>query len=114
MADASVYILLNVDFKDTYQTAVKNADGLTEIRNCHINVGTGKEISIREVAELIMQTVGFKGELRWDSSKPDRTLRKLTDVTKLHNLGWKLRRELRGCMYGIVRNGRNNRQKNDL
>lgn len=88
MADASVHVLLNVDFKDTYQTAEKNADGLTEIRNCHINVGTGKEISIREVAELIMKTVGFKGELRWDSTKPDGTLRKLTDVSKLHALGW--------------------------
>lgn len=88
MADASVHVLLNVDFKDTYQTAEKNADGLKEIRNCHINVGTGKEISIREVAELIMKTVGFKGELRWDSTKPDGTLRKLTDVSKLHALGW--------------------------
>ena len=88
MADASVHVLLNVDFTDTYQTAEKNADGLKEIRNCHINVGTGKEISIREVAELIMKTVGFKGELRWDSTKPDGTLRKLTDVSKLHALGW--------------------------
>lgn len=88
MADASVHVLLNVDFKDTYGSAVKNADGLTEIRNCHINVGTGKEISIKEVAELILKTIGFKGELRWDSSKPDGTLRKLTDVSKLHSLGW--------------------------
>ena len=88
MADASVHVLLNVDFKDTYGSAVKNADGLTEIRNCHINVGTGKEISIKEVAELILKTIGFKGELRWDLSKPDGTLRKLTDVSKLHSLGW--------------------------
>ena len=88
MADASVHVLLNVDFKDTYDSSVKNADGITEIRNCHINVGTGKELSIREVAEKIMSKIGFKGELRWDSSKPDGTLRKLTDVTKLHNLGW--------------------------
>lgn len=88
MADASVHVLLNVDFKDTYDSSVKNADGITEIRNCHINVGTGKELSIREVAEKIMSEIGFKGELRWDSSKPDGTLRKLTDVTKLHNLGW--------------------------
>ena len=51
-------------------------------------LGTGKEISIREVAEKIMEEIGFKGELRWDSSKPDGTLRKLTDVTKLHGLGW--------------------------
>ena len=88
MADASVHVLLNVDFKDTYDASVKNADGIAEIRNCHINVGTGKELSIREVAEKIMAEIGFKGKLLWDSSKPDGTLRKLTDVTKLHRLGW--------------------------
>ena len=82
MADASVHVLLNVNFKDTYP------EGSKEICNCHINVGTGKEISIREVAEKIMEEIGFKGELRWDSSKPDGTLRKLTDVSKLHGLGW--------------------------
>ena len=88
MADASVHVLLNVDFKDTYDTNVKNADGITEIRNCHINVGTGKEISIRQVAELIQKEIGFRGEIRWDASKPDGTLKKLADVKKLHNLGW--------------------------
>ena len=88
MADASVHVLLNVDFKDTYDATVKNADGITEIRNCHINVGTGKELSIKEVAEKIVEEIGYKGELHWDHSKPDGTLRKLTDVTKLHNLGW--------------------------
>ena len=82
MADASVHVLLNVDFKDTYAPDSK------EIRNCHINVGTGKELSIKEVAEKIIAEIGFKGELQWDASKPDGTLRKLTDVTKLHNLGW--------------------------
>ena len=82
MADASVHVLLNVDFKDTYDPSQK------EIRNCHINVGTGKEVSIRQAAEMIVKEIGFKGELRWDSSKPDGTMRKLTDVTKLHNLGW--------------------------
>ena len=88
MADASVHVLLNVDFKDTYDSSVKNADGITEIRNCHINVGTGKEISIREAAEKIVKEIGFRGELRWDATKPDGTLRKLTDVSKLHSLGW--------------------------
>ena len=87
MADASVHVLLNVNFKDTYGENV-NADGINEVRNCHINVGTGKEISIRSVAELIMKEIGFRGELRWDSTKPDGTLRKLTDVSKLHRLGW--------------------------
>ena len=82
LADASVHVLLNEDFKDTY------APGERDIRNCHINVGTGKELTIREVAEKIMAEIGFKGELRWDASKPDGTMRKLTDVTKLHRLGW--------------------------
>ena len=82
MADASVHVLLNVDFKDTYEPGQK------EIRNCHINVGTGKEVTIREAAEKIIKEIDFKGELKWDSSKPDGTPRKLTDVTKLHNLGW--------------------------
>lgn len=82
MADASVYVLLHVDFKDTYLPNNK------EIRNCHINVGTGKEISIKEVAEKIKKEIDFKGELFWDVSKPDGTPRKLTDVTKLHELGW--------------------------
>ncbi len=88
MADASVHVLLNVDFKDTYDANVKNADGITEIRNCHINVGTGKEISIRQLAELIRKEIGFEGEIRWDATKPDGTLKKLTDVKKLHSLGW--------------------------
>lgn len=82
MADASVHVLLNVDFKDTYE------QGQKEIRNCHINVGTGKEVTIREAAEKIIKEIGFKGSLLWDSTKPDGTPRKLTDVTKLHNLGW--------------------------
>ena len=93
MADASVHVLLNVDFKDTYKENF-NADNINEIRNCHINVGTGKEISIKQVAELIMKEIGFKGELRWDRSKPDGTLKKLTDVTKLHSLGWRHKIEI--------------------
>lgn len=88
MADASVHVLLNVDFNDTFDTSNKNSDGITEIRNCHINVGTGKEISIRECAEHIMSEIGFKGKLQWDSTKPDGTMKKLTDVSKLHSLGW--------------------------
>ena len=88
MADASVHVLLNVDFKDTCTHATTNSDGITEWRNCHINVGTGKEISIRQAAELIVNEIDFAGELCWDRSKPDGTLKKLTDVSKLHSLGW--------------------------
>ncbi|WP_276868124.1 GDP-L-fucose synthase family protein [Bacteroides heparinolyticus] len=82
MADASVFVMEHVDFKDTCQPGEK------EIRNCHINIGTGKEISIRQLAELIVATVGYQGRLAFDSSKPDGTLRKLTDPSKLHALGW--------------------------
>ncbi len=83
MADASVFVMEKVDFKDTYQATGK------EVRNCHINIGTGEEISIRHLAELIVRTVGYQGRLTFDSTKPDGTLRKLTDPSKLHALGWK-------------------------
>ena len=111
MADASVHILLNVDFKDIigiekyssvfYGTATdgevnrNNSEGrggaipsLGEIRNCHINIGTGKELTIKQLSELIVQTIGFTGTVVWDESKPDGTPRKLIDVSKLHSLGW--------------------------
>lgn len=83
MADASVYLLENRDFKDTYQ------QGDQEIRNTHINIGTGIDISIKELAEVIKKVVGFNGELVFNTDKPDGTMRKLTDVSKLHKLGWK-------------------------
>ena len=111
MADASVHILLNVDFKDIigiekyssvfYGTATdgevnrNNSEGrggaipsLGEIRNCHINIGTGKELTIKQLSELIVRTIDFTGTVAWDESKPDGTPRKLIDVSKLHSLGW--------------------------
>lgn len=62
---------------------------LGEIRNCHINIGTGKEITIKQLSELVANAVSFKGEIVFDSNKPDGTPRKLVDVSKLHSLGWK-------------------------
>ena len=111
MADASVHVLLNVNFSDIigikkYSSVHFGAstDGavdrnhsagrggaipsLGEIRNCHINVGTGKELTIRQLSELVVKTVGFEGVVEFDDSKPDGTMRKLIDVTKLHSLGW--------------------------
>lgn len=88
MADASVFVMEQVDFKDTYQAGEK------DIRNCHINIGTGKEITIRQLAERIVATVGYQGRLTFDSSKPDGTLRKLTDPSKLHALGWQHKIEI--------------------
>ena len=81
MADASVYILEHVDFSD-----VKG--GNSEVRNCHINIGTGKEITIAALAHRIREVVGYEGEIRFNADKPDGTMRKLTDVSKLHALGW--------------------------
>ncbi|MBK2257751.1 GDP-L-fucose synthase family protein [Francisella philomiragia] len=88
MADACVFLLENRDFKDTYSKDAK------EIRNTHINIGTGVDISIRELAELIKGIVGFKGELKFNVDKPDGTMVKLTDPSKLHSLGWKHKVEL--------------------
>lgn len=117
MADASVHVLLNVDFKDIigiekYSSVFygvkndgevnrNNSEGrggaipsLGEIRNCHINVGTGKELTIKSLAEIVVKTVGFEGEVCWDSTKPNGTPRKLIDVSKLHSLGWQHKIEI--------------------
>ena len=83
MADACVFIMEHRDFKETY-----NAD-TTQIRNTHINIGTGEDISISELAHLIKKIIGFEGDLVYNLDKPDGTLRKLTDVSKLNALGWK-------------------------
>jgi len=88
MADACVSVLENTDFSDLIQ---KNQ---IEIRNTHINVGTGKEISIKDLAYLIKEMIDFKGELVFNTTKPDGTLRKLTDVSKLHSLGWRHKIEI--------------------
>ena len=111
MADASVHVLLNVNFSDIigiekYSSVHYGASAsgtvdrnhsagrggaipqLGEIRNCHINVGTGKELTIRELSTLVAQAVGFGGTIEFDASKPDGTMRKLIDVSKLHSLGW--------------------------
>lgn len=82
MADACVYIMERVDFKDTFQ------EGDKKIRNCHINIGTGKELTIAELAQLIVKETGYTGQVVFNPEKPDGTMRKLTDVSKLHNLGW--------------------------
>jgi GDP-L-fucose synthase len=88
MADACVHVMEKVDFED-----LKPADS-KEVRNTHINIGSGKEVTIRQLAELIKKVTGFGGEIHFDSSKPDGTMRKLLDVSKLAKLGWKSKIEL--------------------
>ena len=87
MADASVYCLEHIDFADV------RGEG-NEARNCHINIGSGREVTIAQLAALVKQAVGYRGRIEWDSTKPDGTLRKLTDVSRLHSLGWRHRMEL--------------------
>ena len=117
MADASVHVLLNVDFKDIigiekYSSVFygvkadgevdrNNSDGrggaipkLGEIRNCHINVGTGKELTIKDLSALVAKVADFTGNIVWDETKPDGTPRKLINVDKLHSLGWKHKVEI--------------------
>ncbi len=102
MADACVFLMEYRDFKDTYtmteganRSCTPNEIKNKEIRNTHINIGTGTDISIRELAETVKAVVGFKGELYFNADKPDGTMKKLTDVSKLHALGWKHGVELR-------------------
>ena len=83
MADACVHIMENVDFNET----IKGIEG--DIKNTHINIGTGKEISIKGLAELIQEKIGYQGALKFNTDKPDGTMRKVTDVSKLNRLGWK-------------------------
>lgn len=84
MADACVFIMNNVDFTDL----IKNK---REIRNTHINIGTGEDITVSELANIIKEQIGFTGMVEFDKSKPDGTMRKLQDVSKLKSLGWKYR-----------------------
>ncbi|MDR2885434.1 MAG: GDP-L-fucose synthase [Rikenellaceae bacterium] len=87
MADACVFVMEKVDWADL-------STGKTEKRNCHINIGTGIEISIRDLAALIVRKVGFTGEVRFNADKPDGTMRKLTDPSRLNALGWRHKVEL--------------------
>lgn len=98
MADACVYVMENLDFEDL----IANSSG-SEIRNSHINIGSGKEISIRELAMMVKEVVGFQGRLIFDMSKPDGTMRKLLDISKLSRLGWSPKIKLREGIERIYR-----------
>ena len=88
MSDASVYLLENIAFTDLTKD-------MKEIKNTHVNIGCGEDLSIGELAELIRDIVGFKGKILWDSSKPDGTFQKLMDVSFLKSLGWEYRIKLK-------------------
>lgn len=87
MGEACVFVMNNVDFKDL-------AAGKQEVRNTHINLGTGKDITIKDLAHMIKDIVGFKGNIAFDTSKPDGTYRRYMSVDKIHELGWQHKIEL--------------------
>ncbi|NQU85740.1 MAG: NAD-dependent epimerase/dehydratase family protein, partial [Mariniphaga sp.] len=110
MADACVFLMENVNSnavilngaKRTPKGSAKLNEGspTAEIRNTHINIGTGKEISIFDLAHLVKQIIGFNGALKFNTSKPDGAMRKLTDPSKLNDLGWKHKIEIE---FGITK-----------
>lgn len=83
LAEAILFMMENIDAKNLYNL------GIT-----HLNVGSGKDISISELAKLVAQIIGFNGKIEYDSTKPDGTPRKLMDVSRINSLGWKYKTEL--------------------
>ncbi|WP_026839422.1 GDP-L-fucose synthase family protein [Gillisia sp. JM1] len=90
MAEACVFMMENIDFVDI----IPKDQPKNEVRNTQINIGTGKEITIAHLAEIIKTIIKFQGELVYNTSKPEGTLRKLTNVSKLRSLGWRYSVEL--------------------
>lgn len=81
MGDACIFVMENLDFSNV------TPEG-KEIRNTHINIGTGRDITIKDLSELIARTIGYEGKIAFDATKPDGTMRKLVDVSKINSLGW--------------------------
>jgi len=88
LADAILFLMEKINAKDLYEQGIS-----------HLNIGTGQDLTINDLAQLIAEIIGFKGKIIHDSSKPDGTPRKLLDVSRLNSLGWKYKTELRD---GIV------------
>jgi len=81
LAEACVYLMQEIDFKDLSSDS-------KEVKNTHINIGTGEDLEIKELANIVKQVVQFKGEIKWDITKPDGTKQKLLNVDKINGLGW--------------------------
>ncbi|MDY6057400.1 MAG: GDP-L-fucose synthase [Campylobacter lanienae] len=82
LAEAALFIMKNINFKDLI-------DNSQEIQNTHLNIGPNKNITIKELATLIKEIVGFKGDLTFNANRPNGAMNKLTDCSKIHSLGWK-------------------------
>lgn len=101
MAEACIHIMQNVNFQDLVTDSYRKSKSNQPMRNTHINIGTGREISIAHLAEIIKIIIKFKGTYYYNSSLPDGTPRKLTDVSKLKGLGWKYSVELDEGIYRL-------------
>ncbi len=89
LADACLFIFENLDFADLVPDRRMFEQTVKNIRNTHINIGTGTDVTIRELIMLIKSITGYQGQIDWDAGKPDGTSQKLMDVSKLHSFGWK-------------------------
>ncbi|MDR2926701.1 MAG: GDP-L-fucose synthase [Cytophagaceae bacterium] len=90
LAKAVIYAMNRISFND-----IVTERGLAEVRNTHINIGSGVDLSIAELAEMIRKITGFGGTISWDSQKPDGTYQKLMDVSLLKKMGWSATIELK-------------------
>lgn len=89
LADACLFILENLDFRDLVDDLSKFDRTVKDIRNTHINIGTGSDVTIKELVEMVSETIDFRGQIEWDHNMPDGTAQKLMDVSKINTLGWK-------------------------
>ncbi len=109
LADACLFALLNWDINSNSAPKDPNNEPLT-----FLNVGTGKDISINELANIISEKCGFTGEIVWDDSKPDGTPQKLLDVSKLNNLGWNYKINLKDGIEETISNFKNELNKKKI
>ena len=95
MASACVFVMQNINFSDL-------TSKMHEVRNTHINIGTGKDITISDLAKLISQIIDYTGVIEFDTTKPDGTMRKLQDVSKFSDLGWNAQIDLEHGLREVI------------
>lgn len=95
MAEACIYVMNNVEFSDV-------SKDMKEVKNTHINLGTGTDISIKDLAYSIKEAVGFEGEIEFDTSKPDGTAQRTMSVEKVNKLGWKHKIDLENGVHEMI------------
>ncbi len=111
LAEAVVFMMENTDFQSILTNQYSLATGTKElykhnIKNTHFNIGTGKDLTIKELSQLIQKIVGYTGNITWDSSKPDGTFQKLLNVDKINNYGWTAKTSLKEGVKAIYKNYR--------